>query len=356
MEVNRILINWYNQNKRPLPWRNTSDPYIVWVSEIILQQTRVAQGLEYFNRFVARFPEVFSLACASEQEVLKYWQGLGYYSRARNMQVAARSIVQEFNGIFPESSVELLKLKGIGPYTASAIASICFGEASPVVDGNVMRVIARYFGIKLAVNTPEGHKAVYEAALLILDREHAGAFNQAIMEFGALHCTPKRPMCDFCPLQIGCEAFHTHTVDILPMKIKLVKPRDRHFNYLIIIQNNKNGLQEIYLHKRTGKDIWNGMYELPLIETPLALKPEELIGSPSWNTIFGNQQLRILEYSDKYKHQLTHQTIYARFVSVYLEGTLGNNNDWQRIEVSQLPDFPLPRLIDRYLKQKKIIL
>lgn len=356
MEVNNILINWYDHNKRQLPWRNTSDPYIVWVSEIILQQTRVDQGLEYFKRFVARFPDVFSLARASEQEVLKHWQGLGYYTRARNMQVAARSIVQEFNGIFPESSVELLKLKGIGPYTASAIASICFGEACPVIDGNVMRVIARYFGIKLAVNTPKGHKAVHGAALQIIDRDRAGEFNQAIMEFGALHCTPSRPMCDFCPLQFGCEAFRAHTVGILPIKIKLAKPRDRHFNYLTILQNNKYGHQEIYLHKRTSKDIWKGMYELPLIESPSAMEPEELFGSPGWKTIFGEQKLRIIEYSEGYKHQLTHQTIHARFVSVYLEGPPADITGWQRIEVNHLPDFPLPRLIDRYLKQKKIIL
>ena len=356
MEVSSILINWYNQNKRQLPWRNSSDPYIVWVSEIILQQTRVDQGLEYFNRFVTRFPDIISLACTSEQEVLKHWQGLGYYSRARNMQVAAQTIVREFNGNFPQSSAELLKLKGIGPYTASAIASICFGEASPVVDGNVMRVIARYFGITAAVNSPEGHKAVYEAALLILDKTHAGTFNQAIMEFGALHCTPRKPMCESCPLQAGCEAFHAKTVDVLPVKIKLTRPRDRHFHYLAILQMNEDGHQEIFLHKRTGKDIWKGMYELPLIESPSAMEPEELFGSSGWKTIFGEQQLQIMEYSDEYKHQLTHQTIHARFVSIQIEECPHGSAGWQRIEVRHIPDFPIPRLIDRYLKQKKVIL
>lgn len=356
MEVNSILINWYNRNKRQLPWRNSSDPYIVWVSEIILQQTRVDQGLEYFNRFVARFPDVFSLACASEQEVLKYWQGLGYYSRARNMQVAAQTIVKSFKGIFPESYGELLKLKGIGPYTASAIASICFGEACPVVDGNVMRVIARLFGITLAVNTPEGHKAVFEAALQIIDREFAGTFNQAIMEFGALQCTPRQPKCKLCPLQPGCVAFHDNTVEMLPIKIKPAKPRDRHFNYLAIQQQNEYDHQEIYLHKRTGKDIWKGMYELPLIESSQAMEPEELFESPGWKNIFGQQQLRIIEYSDAYRHQLTHQTIHARFISVQLDEPPAGISDWQRVEVIHLPDFPIPRLIDRYLKQKKIIL
>ena len=356
MEVSSILINWYNQNKRQLPWRSTSDPYIVWVSEIILQQTRVDQGLAYFNRFVARFPDVYALASATEQEVLRNWQGLGYYSRARNMQIAAQAIVHEFNGVFPESSGELLKLKGIGPYTASAIASICFGEACPVVDGNVMRVIARYFGITIAVNSPEGYKAVLSAARLIIDREHAGTFNQAIMEFGALHCTPRRPMCESCPLQSGCAAFLSHTVDTLPVKIRPAKPRDRHFNYLAILHQDEGKQPEIYLQKRTGKDIWEGMYELPLIESPLAMEPEQLFDSPEWKTIFGGQQLQILAYSESYRHQLTHQTIYARFVSVQMEEPLAVSIDWQRIEVSHIRDYPIPRLIDKYFRQKKIIL
>lgn len=356
MEVSSKLIYWYNINKRQLPWRNTNDPYIIWVSEIILQQTRVDQGLEYFNRFVARFPDVLSLASASEQEVLRQWQGLGYYSRARNMHTAAQHIAGKMNGKFPESSAGLLKLKGIGPYTASAVASICFGEACPVVDGNVMRVVARYFGISIPVNTTEGYKAVFEAAQQIIDREHAGTFNQALMEFGALHCTPRQPACNSCPLQSGCVAFHEHTVNILPVKIKPAKPRDRHFNYLTILQQNESEQQEIFIRKRTGKDIWNGMYELPLIETSLAMEPEQLFGSPDWKTIFGGQQLQILAYSESYKHQLTHQTIHARFISVQMDEYPDGSADWQRIEVRHLRDYPIPRLIDRYLKQAKYIL
>ena len=356
MEVSSILINWYHQNKRLLPWRNSSDPYVVWVSEIILQQTRVDQGLEYFNRFVARFPDVFSLACASEQEILRLWQGLGYYSRARNMQTAARLIVKEFNGIFPVSSKELLKLKGIGPYTAAAIASICYGEACPVVDGNVMRVISRFFGISLAVNTPEGYKAVYEATLLIMDREHAGTYNQAIMEFGALQCIPGKPVCNLCPLQPGCVAFQTQTIDKLPVKIKAARPRDRHFNYLVILPENESETKEIYLNKRTAKDIWKGMYELPVIESLSALEPEELFGSVGWRTIFGEQCMHISSYSEEYRHQLTHQTIYARFITVKVDVPPAGSDGWQRVKLSKIPDYPLPRLIDRYLKQEKYIL
>jgi A/G-specific adenine glycosylase len=354
MEVKNKLISWYNQNKRQLPWRNSSDPYIVWVSEIILQQTRVGQGLEYFNRFVSRFPDIFSLASASEQEVLKYWQGLGYYSRARNMQITARAIVSEFNGVFPESSHELVKLKGIGPYTASAIASICFGEACPVVDGNVMRVIARYFGISLPVNSPQGQKAVFEAALQILDRGHAGTFNQAIMEFGALQCTPRRPDCLSCPLLSKCSAFHTKTVDLLPVKIKPGKPRVRHFNYLAIRHMNKQNNAEIYLHKRTGKDIWEGLYELPLIESLSAMEPDELFGSAGWTSVFGKLPLRILDYSEEYKHQLSHQTIYARFVSVQMDEPPAGNQAWQKVEIRHLHDYPIPRLIDKYFRKNKV--
>ena len=355
MEVDSILINWYKAHKRLLPWRNSSDPYIVWVSEIILQQTRVDQGLEYFNRFVERFPDVFSLACADEQEVLRYWQGLGYYTRARNMQVAARKIVQEFRGIFPESSSELVKLKGIGPYTAAAIASICFGEACPVVDGNVMRVIARYFGITAAVNRPEGHRAVHEAALRLIDHKQAGMFNQAMMEFGALHCTPRNPLCESCPLQTGCNAFYTKRTEMLPVKIKLARPRDRYFYYLAILAKNVQGQKEIYLHKRTGNDIWKGMYELPLIELSSAMEAENLFLSPGWKTIFEAQPLQILAFSDEYKHQLTHQTIYARFVSVQAEEPPAGSDEWLHVDINNLPDYPLPRLIDKYLKQEGII-
>lgn len=356
MQVTHILINWYNKNKRQLPWRNSSDPYIVWVSEIILQQTRVDQGLEYFNLFVARFPDVFSLASASEQEVLRYWQGLGYYSRARNMQVAANTIVEDFNGTFPKSSRELLKLKGIGPYTAAAIASICYGEATPVVDGNVMRVIARLSGITLAVNTPEGYRAVYEAALQLMDGAQAGTFNQALMEFGALQCTPRKPMCESCPLLHYCKAFQNHSVELLPLKIKPAKPRDRHFNFLAILKNDESEGREIYLNKRTGKDIWKGMYELPLIESPDAMEPEELFRSAGWKTIFGEQDLSISAYSETFRHQLSHQTIHARFVSVHVAEPPAGSAGWQRVEISHLPDYPLPRLIDRYFKQKKFIL
>jgi len=355
MEISNILINWYGQNKRDLPWRTSSDPYIIWVSEIILQQTRVDQGTEYFTRFITRFPDVYSLAEASEQEVLKLWQGLGYYTRARNMHASAKIVVENLNGIFPGKSEEMIKLKGIGPYTAAAIASICFAEPTPVVDGNVMRVIARLFGITKAVNTPEGQKEVHEACTLILDRKHPGEFNQAIMEFGALQCKPVNPACVSCPLQLSCIAFRTGEVEGLPLKIKPAQPRARHFNYLAVIHPDTNGDQAIYIKKRTGRDIWEGLYELPLIEMTTATEPGELYGSEEWNAVFRNQPLEILEYSNDYKHQLSHQTIHARFVLIKVQDIPEGSDSWLQVKLSNLSEFPVPRLIDRYFKYLELL-
>jgi A/G-specific adenine glycosylase len=355
MNISNILINWYNQHKRDLPWRATSNPYVIWVSEIILQQTRVDQGMDYYNRFLTRFPDVFSLAEANEQEVLKLWQGLGYYSRARNMHSTAIKIVKEFGGVFPANYSGLLKLRGIGPYTASAIASICFGECTPVVDGNVMRVISRYYGIDKPVNTPEGQKAIYEACNLIIDRKQPGEFNQALMEFGALQCTPGKPQCILCPLISGCEAYRKGMVEYLPVKTKSAKPKHRYFNYLVVIQEKSGNEKVLYLRKRTGNDIWKGLYELPLIEMAEASEPEELYSSRGWNEIFNQEPLEILEYSDNYKHQLSHQTIHARFVLIRVKELPEGIDSWEPVSLSQLISVPIPRLIDRYLKNQKIL-
>jgi A/G-specific adenine glycosylase len=355
MEISKILINWYVGHKRDLPWRNTSEPYIIWVSEIILQQTRVDQGLEYFNRFIARFPDVFSLADTSEQEVLKYWQGLGYYTRARNMHSTAKLIVNEFNGKFPARSLDLQKLKGVGPYTAAAIASICYGEPTPVVDGNVMRVISRYYGTDLAVNTPQGQKSIFEACTLIIDRKQPGEFNQAIMEFGALQCVPRSPECISCPLQVGCEAFRLGKVESLPVKVKSAKPRIRHFNYLVVVQEYIDRDKVIYITKRDRKDIWKGLYELPMIEFPVASEPNELYGSQEWKNIFRQKTLEIIAHSEEFKHQLSHQTIHARFVTIRMEGLPEGGKSWKQVMLSELPEFPVPRLIEKYLKHVKIL-
>jgi len=355
MEISSTLINWYSQNKRDLPWRATSDPYIIWVSEVILQQTRVDQGMEYFNKFISMFPDVFSLAQASEQEVLKQWQGLGYYSRARNMHAAAKTIVEELQGIFPDKSEEMLKLKGIGPYTASAVASICFAEPIPVVDGNVMRVIARLFGITLAVNSSEGQKAIYKTCSLIIDRKHPGEFNQAIMEFGAIQCVPHKPACISCPLRYRCEAYRTGKVEDLPLKTKPAKPKTRYFNYLAVVHDDKDGDKVIYIKKRTGRDIWKGLYELPLIEMATASEPGELYGSQEWKAIFRQKPLEIVEWSNEYKHQLSHQTIHARFFYIRAENPPQGSDSWQRVKFSRLHEFPIPRLIERYFKHQKIL-
>jgi A/G-specific adenine glycosylase len=355
MEISNILINWYSQNKRCLPWRETNDPYKIWVSEIILQQTRVDQGLQYFIRFVDRFPDVSSLANAGEDEVLKLWQGLGYYTRARNMHTTAKIIKDEYFGIFPVKPEELLKLKGIGPYTAAAIASICFAEPVPVVDGNVMRVISRLFGITTPVNSADGKKAIHEICNEIIDKKRPGDFNQAIMEFGALLCTPQVPDCARCPLQPECEAFHRKLVDSLPVKLKQAVPRTRHFNYLAVIHKDMDGDEAIYIRKRTGKDIWKGLYELPLIELPAAAEADELYNSTGWNTIFGGKPLEIIERSDNFKHQLSHQTIQARFFLVRASEIQEQGNSWQQVKLAALGNYPIPRLIEKYLNQKKIL-
>ena len=265
----RALLPWYRAHRRPLPWRGDPDPYRVWLSEVILQQTRVDQGLAYWQRFTERYPTVKDLATAPEGEVLKLWQGLGYYSRARNLLSAARQVVNDHGGQFPSTHAELLKLKGVGDYTAAAIASICFGRPDAVVDGNVFRVLARVFGIETPIDSTAGRKEFRALAGRLLDPAHPGDHNQAVMELGATVCTPKNYACLLCPLQARCIAFATGRIDALPVKAGVTRTRDRFFNYLHIAT-----AKGLFLRQRTGKDIWQGLWELPLIESekPLSAK------------------------------------------------------------------------------------
>lgn len=263
MSLSKQLIFWYLQNKRELPWRKTKDPYRVWLSEIMLQQTRVAQGLPYFLKFTEAFPTVFDLAKAEESEVLKLWQGLGYYSRARNLHFTAKYISEELEGVFPKSYKELLQLKGVGDYTASAIASICYDESFAVVDGNVYRVLSRYFGVATSINSTKGIKEFKELAQTVIDETQPGVYNQAIMDFGALHCKPQNPLCDECPLAESCVALANNSVKELPVKEKKIKIKKRYFNYLVpVTEDNQTVLEE-----RVGKGIWQGLYQFPLVET-----------------------------------------------------------------------------------------
>jgi len=269
------LLAWYHIHHRDLPWRHTRDPHLIWLSEVILQQTRVAQGLPYFERFAAAYPTIQALAAAPEDEVLKLWQGLGYYSRARNLLKTAQQVVTDFNGLFPESYEKLLQLKGIGPYTAAAIASFAYEERVAVLDGNVYRVLARFFGIENDIAAPASRKVFAEVAQKALPEKESSTYNQAIMEFGALHCTPVAPKCGTCPLQAGCFAFQHNLQRELPVKQKTKRMRERYFNYLVLEWEN-----ERYWRKRKPGDIWEGLYEFDLFEAEKLLGAGPLFTDP----------------------------------------------------------------------------
>jgi A/G-specific adenine glycosylase len=336
------LVQWYHENKRDLPWRNTTDPYIIWLSEIILQQTRVEQGMPYFNRFLENYPTVTAFAAADEGEILKLWQGLGYYSRGRNMLKTAQLVQELYNGAFPSAYDDLIKLKGIGEYTASAISSFAANEAKAVVDGNVYRVLARYYGIDEPINSTKGRKMFQQLANNVLNQEQPGLHNQAMMEFGAMLCKPKNPACGICPVRTGCEAFKHNATTVLPVKLKTVKIRERYFNYLVVVDGT-----QILMNKRTGKDIWAGMYDLPLIETSSMLPVSELIQQPSFKNVF-NQEATIGRVSEVQKFVLTHQHLMVRFLEV-------NNMpakmepDWFFSEIGNLNQLALPKMIFLFL-------
>jgi len=337
------LIQWYKANKRDLPWRNTTDAYVIWLSEVILQQTRVEQGLPYFYRFLEKYPNVGSFAAAGEDEILKLWQGLGYYSRGRNMLKTARLVQEEHNGIFPQQYDQLIKLKGIGEYTAAAIASFSADETKAVVDGNVFRVLARYFGISEPVNSPKGKKIFQQVADEILNRNHPGLHNQAVMEFGAMLCKPKNPACGICPVRTGCWAFKHNATTTLPVKLNKLKIKERYFNYFLIINNG-----EIMLNKRGENDIWANMYDLPMIETTGMIAIEELMGTPEAVAGFG-ETAEILEVSQVYKHVLTHQRLYVRFIKLAPKD-VKLEQKWFFTTVENLKILALPKIIFIFLK------
>lgn len=267
MIFSKILTHWYSNNKRDFPWRQTKDPFRIWLSEIILQQTQVKQGLPYYEAFVSTYSTVFELANANESDVLKLWQGLGYYSRARNLHATAKYIANECDGIFPNNYKDLLKLKGIGDYTASAISSICFNEVSAVVDGNVYRVLSRYFGIETPINSAKGIKEFKQLAQELIDKNKPAEFNQAIMEFGAIQCKPSNPDCSVCPFNSSCVALQKNMIGLLPIKLKANKVKKRYFNFLVFVSTNRKTI----LEKREGKGIWQNLYQFPLIESDKSL-------------------------------------------------------------------------------------
>ena len=340
MSFSNTLIYWYLQNKRDLPWRKTKNPYLVWLSEIMLQQTRVAQGLGYFLKFKEHFPTIFDLAKADEQTVLKLWQGLGYYSRARNLHFTAKYISSELNGEFPSKYKEIIKLKGIGDYTASAIASICFDENTAVVDGNVYRVLSRYFGIKTAINSSAGIKEFKVLAQTLIDETQPGTYNQAIMDFGATQCKPKNPDCTTCPFNESCVALAENLISELPVKEKKLKVRSRYFNYLVVITEDDKTI----LSERKNKGIWQGLYQFPLIETKQNIDEKELILSDEFQELFPNETTLKLFNQTAIIHKLSHQHLHTKFWIVTTESVENATIAWKAIS-----QFPVPVLIANFL-------
>ncbi len=345
MQFSNTLIYWYLQHKRDLPWRNTTNPYHIWLSEIILQQTRVDQGLAYYLKFINNFPSVFILANAPEQEVLKLWQGLGYYSRARNLHFSANLIVNELNGVFPSTYNEILKLKGVGDYTASAIASICFNEPTAVVDGNVYRVLARYFGINTPINNTKGVKEFKLLAQRLINPKDPATHNQAIMEFGARMCAPQNPNCTVCPLNNSCVALQQKKVKLLPVKEKKMKIKKKYFNYLVVISEDYKTI----LNQRVGKGIWQNLYEFPLIETSSDIDITSLIQHNTFQDIFKNIKTGVkLFNSIPIVHKLSHQHLYTRFWIIKTHTNQPVKTEWKTID-----QYPVPILIHNFIEDLK---
>lgn len=338
MHFSNTLTTWYSKNKRDLPWRKTTSPYHVWLSEIILQQTRVVQGMSYYEKFVNHYPSITDLAKASEDEVLKLWQGLGYYSRARNLHATAKYISSDLSGVFPTTFNEIIKLKGVGDYTGAAIASFCFNEPVAVVDGNVYRVLSRFYDLETPIDSSKGKKEFQKLANEVLNSAEPADHNQAIMEFGALQCTPS-PDCSMCPLNARCEALAKNKVEHLPVKSKKIKVRKRYFNF-IVISDGENTLIE----KRVEKDIWQNLFQFPLEES------SKLYSSPSEikNKII--REAQFLRVSDEFKHVLSHQVLFAKFW-VFKVKSLADSEIYQKIKQKNIQEYAVPRLIDKYLEK-----
>lgn len=343
------ILDWYGKNKRDLPWRGSTDPYKIWLSEIILQQTRVAQGTPYYIRFINAFPTVQDLANAEEEKVLKLWQGLGYYSRARNLHTAAKMVVEKYGGRFPETYKGLLTLKGVGDYTASAIASICYDEPQAVVDGNVYRVLSRYFGIATPINSATGTKYFKKLAQEVLHESNVRDYNQGIMEFGAIQCTPKKPDCVTCPLSDSCVALAQTKTDVWPIKIKKTKVKKRFFNYLVPFYVNDKGEKSTVLKQRTGKGIWQRLWEFPLLETDKDIGLKEVSKYYQKVLPLKAQPARISLYNaDAVIHKLSHQHLVTKFWILEVEQPISN-----AILVKELEKYPVPVLISSFINTIK---
>lgn len=343
MSFQEEIIKWYLSNKRTLPWRDTTDAYVIWLSEIILQQTRVEQGLPYFNRFVEAYPRVTDFAAATEMQILKLWQGLGYYSRGRNMLFTAKQVAGQYGGVFPVKYEELIKLKGIGEYTAAAISSFSSGEAQAVLDGNVFRVLSRYFGINTPINSNEGKKQFSELAKSLIHHEDPATYNQAIMEFGALQCKPKSPDCGICPLQLSCFAKNNNLIPVLPVKLKKLKIKTRFINYFLCQDGD-----QILVNERTAADIWQNLYDLPRIET---LAEPSLADNEFFKLVKQNFGSDVTAQPImQMKHLLTHQIIYVQFFA--LDNYIVNfniNAEAKWVSWADFEQLPQPKVLTKFI-------
>lgn len=345
--IQNKLREWYFQNKRNLPWRETSDPYKIWISEIILQQTRVNQGFDYYLRFIERFPNVETLAEADEDEVLKFWQGLGYYSRARNLHKAAKQIMKSFSGKFPEKFEDVLGLSGIGTYTASAICSFAYNQSYAVVDGNVFRVLSRLFAISTPIDSNAGQKEFAQLAENLLDKTDSHTHNQAIMEFGALQCVPVNPDCEACVLKENCKAYSLNIVSGLPVKQGKTAVSNRYFNYFFI----QNG-DFTYLQKRIKKDIWQNLYEFPLIETNENSELDDLMKTEEFKRLFADiQNIEISNSVFQTKHILSHRRIFAKFYSVKISKENKIIESLKKLRLQEIENYAVSRLTEIFLEK-----
>ncbi|MCX6307897.1 MAG: A/G-specific adenine glycosylase [Bacteroidia bacterium] len=345
--VATLLSEWYEVHQRALPWRQFPDPYHVWLSEIILQQTRVEQGLPYYQNILSRFPNVRSMADAPLNVLLKLWQGLGYYSRARNMHAAAKQVVKDFGGVFPTNYLNLLRLKGVGDYTAAAIASIAYGEARAVVDGNVFRVLSRLYNIDTPINSTEGKRIFSNLAAELLDKEHPSRHNQAMMEFGALQCVPVRPDCGKCPLSAHCLGLAAERVAELPVKTKAVSKKNRYFLYLVPTFEKNTWLQQ-----RLEKDIWQNLWEFPLIETAKPLFMERILEEPLLKTWFG--EAYSIGNALTYKHILSHRIIHATFLPIRIQQTINIPSTWTKVPFDKIETFAVSKMTENFLIKSSI--
>jgi len=346
------LLQWNQRsNTRQMPWKGEKDPYKIWLSEIILQQTRVEQGLEYYNNFVRTFPDVHTLASAPEQQVFKLWEGLGYYTRCKNLIATAKHIADNLNGNFPNTYETILALKGVGPYTAAAIGSFAFNIPKAVVDGNVFRVLSRYFGIATPADSTTGKKEFSILAEQLLDKQQPGIYNQAIMDFGAVICKPVQPLCKQCPLKKQCIAFVEGKVSELPVKEKSITKKTRWFYYLVVEFEGKQ-----YVKQRGAKDIWENLYEFILIEEKQPVETEQLLASQKVKVLTGGaQRWELISVSAVYKQLLTHQTIYGQFIRIQLKKPL-TDTTYKMMNKKEISQLPFPKFINRYLQDKAVSL